>query len=310
MSQLVLYSLGTLITLLAIASAAIASLRAMNPERSYTELVLRIKTWWWIIGVFVVAVAFSRTVSVVVMTLVSFMAFKEFLTLIPTRRADHKVLFWAYLSIPVQYLWVGVGWYGMFAIFIPLFVFLALPMRMVLIGETKGFLQAAGTLHWGLMTTVFAVSHLAFLLNLPATSRQGWPVEGDALFLFVVVLTQFNDVLQYIWGKSFGKHKIVPTVSPNKTVQGFVGGLATTTLLAGVLGPIYTPMDLRYSLLAGVMIGTFGFVGDVVMAAVKRDIGVKDWSDALPGHGGIIDRLNSLTFTAPLFFHYIHFLYF
>ena len=107
------------------------------------------KTWWIIVGVFAVAVLFNRTVSVVVLGFVSFLAFKEYLSLVPTRRADHRVLFWAYLAIPIQFYWVWMAWYGMFILFIPVFVFLFLPMRMILIGETQGFLRAIGTLQWG-----------------------------------------------------------------------------------------------------------------------------------------------------------------
>ena len=136
------------------------------------------------------------------------------------------MLLWAYLAIPVQYLWVGQEWYGMFIIFIPVYVFLFLPMVMVVIGETKDFLRAAGTLHWGMMTTVFSLSHLAFLLVLP---EKGNPVGGGAgLLLYLVFLTQFNDVLQFVWGKTIGRHKIIPKVSPNKTWEGFLGGVCTT----------------------------------------------------------------------------------
>ncbi len=239
---------------------------------SREELKLRVKTWWLIVSVFAAAVAFNRTVSVLVFGFVSFLAFKEYLSLIPLRRADHRVLFWAYLAIPFQYYWVGIGWYGMFLIFIPVYAFLFLPMRMVMIGETKGFLRAAGTLHWGLMTTVFSLSHMAYLLALPDAVN---PAGGSVgLLLYLVFLTEFNDVAQYVWGKTFGKRKVTPTVSPNKTVEGLLGGVATTVALAFLLAPWLTPLTRLESLAAGALIGIAGFVGDVTISAVKRDLGV------------------------------------
>jgi len=294
--------------LLSIASLSSIWLVRAKPERNYTELRLRIKTWWLIVAVFAVAVLFNRTVSVIVLGLVSFLAFKEYVSLVPTRRADHRVLFWAYLAIPIQFYWVWMARYGLFIIFIPVFVFLFLPMRMILIGETQGFLRAIGTLHWGLMITVFGLSHAAFMLVLPAEVNPAGGTMG--LLIYLVFLTEINDVAQYIWGKSFGKRKISPKVSPNKTVAGFLGGVFTTTVLAVLLAPFLTPL-LRYEALgAGLLIGLGGFVGDVTISALKRDIGVKDSGSLLPGHGGILDRLDSLTYTAPLFFHYVYFLHY
>ena len=302
--------LAALLFALALASVFVAVLAYRHPERTYTELKLRVRTWWMIIAVFVVAVAFDRSIGVVIFGLVSFLAFKEFLTLIPTRRADYRVLIWAYLAIPLQYYWVGIGWYGMFIIFIPVYVFLFLPMRMVTIGETSGFLRAAGTLHWGLMTTVFSLSHIAYLLALPDHTGAHGVITGAMLVFFLVVLTELNDVAQYVWGKSLGRRKVIPKVSPGKTVAGLLGGTATTTLLAWLIAPWYTPLLPWQAAAAGAIIGITGFVGDVVMSAIKRDIGVKDSGAMLPGHGGILDRLDSLTFTAPLFFHFVYYLHY
>jgi phosphatidate cytidylyltransferase len=187
-------------------------------------------------------------------------------------------------------------------------VFLFLPMKMVLIGETQGFLRAASTLQWGLMTTVFSLSHVAYLLALPDDRNPAG--GGDALLFYLVFLTQINDVAQYVWGKSFGRHKVIPTVSPNKTFEGLLGGVATTTLLAFVLAPWLTPLTRIESIAAGVLIGVCGFIGDVTVSAIKRDVGVKDSGTLLPGHGGILDRLDSLTYTAPLFFHFIYYLHY
>jgi phosphatidate cytidylyltransferase len=257
--------------------------------------------------IFTFAIAVSQTLSIIFLAFISFLAFKEFLSMIPTRRADRRVIFWAFLAIPAQFYWAAVGWYGMFIIFIPVYMFLLIPSRMVLAGETEGFLKAAGTLHWGLMTTVFSLSHAAYLLALPSDINAA---GGAGLLFFLVFLTQFNDVAQYTWGKLFGKHPVVPKVSPKKTKQGLAGGLATTLLASWAIAPYLTPLSHLEALMAGVLIGLGGFLGDVVISAIKRDIGVKDSGNLIPGHGGIMDRVDSLTFTAPLFFHFLYYLHY
>lgn len=306
--QEVKFAMGGIFGLLVIAQIIVKILARSNPDKDYTELAQRVRTWWLMAGVFVLAMVLSRTVSVVFLAFVSFLALKEFFSLIPTRRADRRVIFWAYVAIPVQFYWVSQGWYGMFIIFIPVYMFLFLPLRMVLLGDTDRFLRSAAQLHWGLMLMVFSISHAAFLLVLRFKGN-AVDLPGPGLLLYLVFLTQANDICQYIWGKLFGKHKIVPLVSPNKTWEGFVGGIATTIAMAALLGPWLTPMDRVQSLIAGAIIGIGGFVGDVNISALKRDIGVKDTSGLLPGHGGILDRIDSLTFTAPLFFHYIYWLF-
>ena len=179
---------------------------------------------------------------------------------------------------------------------------------MVMIGETQAFLHSVASLNWGIMTFVFGMSHVAYLLVLPLANN---PTAGGAgLVLFLVFLTQLNDVAQYCWGRMLGRHKIVPKVSPNKTWEGFLGGVVTTAVLAALLARVLTPMTWRVAALAGIMISCAGFLGDVTISALKRDIGLKDTGNLLPGHGGILDRIDSLTYTAPLFFHFVHYFYY
>ncbi|MDQ6967568.1 MAG: phosphatidate cytidylyltransferase [Mariprofundaceae bacterium] len=304
----VIGALAGIFGLLIIATSIGHALKLKNNKGDYSELLSRIYSWWAMAAIFTLAFMVSRNVSLAFFGLISFLALKEYLSLIPTRRADHRVLFWVYLVIPFQYYWAGIEWFGMFIIFIPVYVFLFLPMRMIIIGETDGFIRAVGTLHWGLMITVFSLSHLAYLLVLPTEVN---PAGGGAgLVLFLVVLTQLNDVFQYVWGKLFGKHKVIPKVSPNKTWEGFIGGVLTTTLLAVLLHTWLTPLNLLEAVLAGLLIGIGGFIGDVTISAFKRDLKVKDTGSLLPGHGGILDRVDSLTYTAPLFFHFIYYLYY
>lgn len=298
-------TIGAILLTLVVASIVMRLFKSLRPDKDWTELKQRITTWWVLVFLFVGALVISRLTSILFLAFVSFLALKEYVSLIPTRRADRRVLFWAYLTIPLQFYWVYLEWYGMFIIFIPVYAYFVLPFRMITIGETEGFLRAVGTLHWGLMLTVFSLSHAAFLSILRLQDDPD-RICGPGLLLFLVTLTQLNDVAQYVWGKSIGRRKIVPKVSPGKTWGGFLGGLATSVLVAGLLGPLLTPLNLPRSLVAGFIIAVAGFVGDLNVSALKRDLGVKDSGTMLPGHGGVLDRLDSLSYTAPLFFHYVY----
>jgi phosphatidate cytidylyltransferase len=300
----VLWFLGLILALLAMATLAVY----LVPAYRQIELQQRMTSWCWMVGIFALVLGLNHSIALFFFGFLSFLAFKEYISLIPTRRADRRVLFWAYLAIVIQYYWISIHWYIMFLIFIPIYAFLFLPMRMVIAGETQGFLKAIGTLHWGLMLTVFSLGHLAYLLMLP---DRGNPIAGSAgLLLYLVFLTEINDIAQYIWGKSFGRHPVTPTVSPNKTWEGLLGGIITTTTLAIAIAPWLTPFDWIHALGIGAIVSCAGFIGDVTISALKRDLGVKDSGSSIPGHGGILDRIDSLTYTAPLFFHFTVYFYF
>lgn len=303
--HLLYYCLGGIFGVLMLATLIIFVLRKCRPQRNWLELQQRVNSWWVIICLFSLAMLSPKWLALTFFGFISFLSLKEYLTLAPTRRSDSMPLLWMYAAIPVQYLWTGMAWYGMFIIFIPVYVFLFLPARMVIAGDTKGFLHSASVMHWGMMTTVFALSHVAYLMTLPGADASA----GALLVFFLVALTELNDIAQYLWGKSLGRIRVTPNVSPNKTLAGLLGGIFTTMLLAAILGPLLTLMSYLHSLGAGLIIGASGFCGDVVMSAIKRDFGVKDSGKLLPGHGGILDRLDSLIYTAPLFFHFYYYFY-
>lgn len=300
------YCLGGIFSILFLATIAILLLQKCRPQQDWVELQQRMNSWWIIVILFSLAMVSPKWLALTFFGLLSFLSLKEYTGLALIRPSPNSPLLWMYAAIPLQYLLIGMSWYGMFLIFIPVYLFLILPARMVAIGNTRGFLHSVSVMHWGMMMTVFALSHVAFLLVLPKEGAR----EGSLLVIFLVALTELNDIAQYLWGKSLGKIKVTPTVSPNKTLAGLLGGIGTTMLLATILGPVLTQMNWLYSLGAGMIIGVGGFCGDVVMSAIKRDAGVKDTGNLLPGHGGILDRLDSLMYTAPLFFHFYYHLYY
>lgn len=304
---------------LSVGSILSIAVQRAKPDRDFTELRSRMRTWWVIVGLFLGSLAWSLTAAISFLGFVSFLALKEFLSMTPTRRADRRVLFYAYLSVIGQYYFAATSWYGMFIMFIPVWMFVWLPTRMWMIGHTDGFLRAAGTLHWALMITVFSLSHAAYLLvfepgdqarlvaEFPSDLGKTYP--GPGLLVFLILVTELNDICQYLWGKTLGSRKVAPTVSPGKTYAGLLGGIFTTVVIAAIVGPRITLLDTQRAIMAGIIIGIAGFAGDLCLSALKRDLKIKDFGATLPGHGGVLDRVDSLIFTAPLFFHFVYFCY-
>ncbi len=298
---------GLVLGILVLSSILVKILEKTSFAAHTQELKLRVKSWWVMAIFFFSAILVNPQITIVFFALMSFWALKEYITIIDTRRADHRALLWAFLCIPIQYYWVISKWYLMFLIFIPVYMFLFIPSRLVLTEQTQGFLASSAKIQWGLWAFVFSISHLAYLSVMPKIG--GTLANGQSLLLFLVIVTQGNDVLQFIWGKSLGRHKILPKVSPNKTSEGFWGGTLSTAFLSLFLR-FLTPFSIVECLFFAYCIAIAGFFGDVVMAAVKRDAGVKDYGQMIPGHGGVLDRLNSLCYTAPIFFHQMAYFYY
>ena len=305
-SPIVRMGLVTLAILL-LATIIVWALRRARPALDLSELSSRVRSWWTMAAIFFGAIVVSDRISLVFFALMSFWALKEFFTLLKTRPADHRALFWAFLAVPVQYWWAFISWYGMFIIFIPVYMFLFLPIRLVLSKEPAGFVMSVSQIHWGLMAFVFGLSHMAYLLSMPAIGHT--QVNGRTLLLFLVFVTEMSDVLQYVWGKLLGKRKVLPTISPKKTWEGLVGGILTTMLLSLAIR-FLTPFSWWETLVVALLISVVGFFGGAVMSAVKRDLGVKDFGALIPGHGGVLDRVDSLCYAAPVFFHYVRYFHY
>jgi phosphatidate cytidylyltransferase len=268
------------------------------------NLVARINAWWAMVALLAIAMFFGRAGAVILFGLLSFAAMREFLTLTAKSRADHYSLAAAFFVVlPVQYYLIWIGWYGLYSIFIPVYAFLFLPIISALRGETENFLTRVSETQWGLMICVFAASHVPALLTLQIPGYEG---KSILLIAFLVVVVQGSDVLQYIFGKLFGRHKIAPVLSPSKTWEGFLGGVLSASVLGALLWWM-TPFALWQAFLVALLITVMGFFGGLVMSAIKRDKGVKDWGHLIAGHGGVVDRLDSVVFSAPIFFHVVRY---
>jgi phosphatidate cytidylyltransferase len=294
--------LAGLIGFLVIASLFGAGLRQARgrDDPAIENLIDRTNAWWVMVVVMGIALIFGITGAVLLYAFCSFAALREFVTLTDTRRADHWALVAAFfLVIPVQYWLIWDDWYGLYSIFIPVYAFLLLPILTALRGEPGRFLSRVAELQWALMICVFCVSHVPALLSLDIPGFAG---RNALLIAFLVVVVQGSDVAQYIWGKMLGRRKIAPNLSPSKTWEGFVGGTATAVALGAGLHWL-TPFSPLQAAGMALIIVLMGFFGGLVMSAIKRDRGVKDWGHLIGGHGGFIDRLDSVIFSAPIFFH-------
>jgi len=297
---------GGLFTLLSLATVTGLALRARGDTPSIRNLNQRIWAWWAMVLVIGLALALGQCGAVALFGLVSFLALREFITLIPTRRADHRALFWAFFVItPLQYLLVATKWYGMMSIFVPVYAFIFMAIRTVLQGDAQDYLSRTSKIQWALMICVYALSHVPALLLIPFP---GGDAVGIKLMLYLLTVVQLSDILQYVFGKLFGRHPVSPKISPNKTVEGLVGGVLSASLVGTMLAPM-TPFSWWQSGVISLLINLLGVYGGLVMSAIKRDQGVKDYGVCLPGHGGILDRVDSLCFSAPVFFHVVRFFF-
>jgi phosphatidate cytidylyltransferase len=271
-----------------------------DAEPTINNLIARIKAWWLLLIVAGGALMAGERVFIVLFALVSLAALREFITLMPTRRADYGALFLSFLVVlPMQYGLIWAGWYGFFVVLIPVYAFLILPIASLVFADTRNFLARTSETQWGLMICVFSLSYVPALLTL---SVPGYPGRAALLVVFLLVVAQSSDVLQYVFGKLFGRHKIAPEISPSKTVEGFIGGVIAATALGASLWRL-TPFNSWQAAAMAFTIALMGFLGGLVMSAIKRDRGVKDWGRLIQGHGGMLDRLDSVAFSAPIFFH-------
>lgn len=303
--------MGGIAALLFIASTIGWVLHARAAQRggsaTIDNLNARIRAWWVMVAVLAACFLLGPTTTVLLFAMASVFALREFVTLTPTRPGDHMPLVACfYIMLPVQYWLIHDGWYGLFAIFLPVYGFLSLPVLMALSGDTEGFLERVTKLQWGVLITVYCISYAPAILML---DTHGSVEQRQLLMIWLLIVVQISDVLQYVFGKLFGKHPIAPRVSPSKTVEGFAGGGLSAVAIGTALYPI-TPLAPLQACAMSAVIVVAGFLGGLSLSAAKRSLGAKDWGSMIEGHGGMLDRLDSVSFAAPVFFHLCRYYFF
>lgn len=274
------------------------------PQGVIDNLNARTNAWWVMIVLIAGAIWLGKAGVIALFGFISFQALREFFSLTHTRRGDHHVLLWSFFFfLPLQYYLIVTNWYGLFSILIPVYAFLLLPISSSLGSDTTRFLERAAKVQWGLMICVYCLSHVPALLTLKIPGYEG---RNVLLIVFLILIAQSSDVFQYVWGKLLGKRKISPAISPSKTIEGLVGGVLTSTAVGASLWWM-TPFNAWQSGLIALTINIMGFFGGFVLSAIKRDRGVKDWGAMIEGHGGMLDRVDSISFSAPIFFHIVRY---
>jgi len=275
-----------------------------NTENPVLETYMtRVQSWWGMVAFIGIAMLMGKVGVTVLFAFASFAALREFLTLTTKAKADHISLALAFFAVlPLQYIFVAMEWSGLYAVFIPVYAFLLLPIVSALRGNANRFLIRVAETQWGLMITVFCVSHVPALINLDIVDY------GDRAILlvtFLVMVVQLGDLLEYFFGRRIGKTKIASGLSP-KTWEGVACGVVCAMLIGALLSWI-TPFGILGAMAMAGMASIVGMFGNLVFAAIKRDRGVKDWSHLIPGQGGFVDQLDSVVFAAPIFYHVTRF---
>ena len=280
-------------------------LKKRHPNsQDVNNLNARIQSWWVMVVVLLFAFWFDRVGAVLLFLGVSFAALREFMTLTYRRRGDHNAIVACfYLLLPLQYYFVLIDWYGMFSAFIPVYAFLMLPIITGFSGDTTHLFDRTAKIQWGAMVTIFCLSHVPAIMNLQI---HGFEDRNILLLIFMMLLVQISDVLQFIFGKLMGKSLIMPALSPTKTVEGTIAGITLSTLLAGGLYWL-TPFSVIQAMAIGFLVCVMGFLGGLVMSGIKHSYGVNDWGRMIGGHGGMLDRVDGLCFAAPIFFHIVRY---
>ncbi len=316
--------LGVILVTLAVSSIIGQYLRRQPSEMVNPALVRRfsqrVNTWWLMAAILTFSIAIHPIGTVVLFALVSFWALREFITMAPTRRGDHRALFWALIVFtPLQYVLIGLerlGWlpkfhfYGLYTIMIPVYASIFVPARIALSGDHKRFLERSAQITSGLLICVYSLSHAPALINLKLTNSDGvaWHGSPVGLFFFFVLLSQLSDIFQWTWGQIAGHRMIAEEVSTSRTWEGFIGG----TLSLGIVGAALwwvTPFTIWEAACMSMVIGVMGMFGSMTMSAIKRDRGVNDYGSLVQGHAGILDRIDTLCFAAPVFFHLTRFFF-
>lgn len=308
-----LWLLGLVLLFLALTYVILVVLRRQSDATVNPAVVdmlsHRIRAWWMMCAILVAGFQLGKPTSMVLFGLVSFWALREFVTMTPTRRGDHRALFWVFFFFtPLQYVLVGLNRQPHFELAIPVFASLFIPARIAFSGDPRRFLERSAKIQVGLLICVYSLSYAPALLHLQLQTMVGgawvdWSQQRNfGLLFYFVLMVQLSDVAQYATGALFGRNVIAPAINASRTWESFVGGIAAAALM-GILFRWATPFGLWQSSCIAMIVSVMGFSGRMVMSAIKRDRGVTDTGTLVHGHPGVLDRIDSICFAAPVFYY-------
>jgi len=273
----------------------------------------KLRVWWTMVAIFVIGSLIHWIGLVVLFSMVSFWALREFISMTPTRRGDHRTLFWIFfIFTPLQYILIGLGdeYYPFYSIMIPVYASLFIPARAAIAGDAKRFLERCAKIQAGLLVCVYSLSHAPALLDLQLVRTGGEPWTGSNvnLLMFFVLIAQLSLTLERVWSKLAGRHVIAPDINASRTWEGVLGAMMSTGVIAALLRWA-TPFFWWEALLMGVVVTAMASMGTLTMSAIKRDRGVTDTGTLVQGHAGILDQIDNICFAAPIFYHVTRFFF-
>jgi phosphatidate cytidylyltransferase len=273
----------------------------------------KLRVWWTMVAIFVIGSLIHWIGLVVLFSMVSFWALREFISMTPTRRGDHRTLFWIFfIFTPLQYILIGLGdeYYPFYSIMIPVYASLFIPARAAIAGDAKRFLERCAKIQAGLLVCVYSLSHAPALLDLQLVRTGGEPWTGSNvnLLMFFVLIAQLSLTLERVWSKLAGSHVIAPDINASRTWEGVLGAMMSTGVIAALLRWA-TPFFWWEALLMGVIVTAMASMGTLTMSAIKRDRGVTDTGTLVQGHAGILDQIDNICFAAPIFYHVTRFFF-
>lgn len=296
---------GTLVRIVALKGAS---------ESVVQSRLHSLRTWWILAGLLAVAVVSGRVGIAILLGTAGVLGLREFIGLVGWSTVGRPTGILVIAVVPLYYLAAVTGQHEIGRTWAPAVFLVSVGGLRSLLGLIEGYIRTTAAMFWGLMLFVYGLSHAYLLLELPGSTEP--PVGPCGWFLFLILLTETNDIMQAVIGRRLGKRRITPRVSPNKSLEGLLGGFSVTIALAILTASTLTNWAhdrssgqwIIIAAIAGALISLSGFLGDINMSGIKRDAGVKDGSTLLPGQGGMIDRIDSLTFTAPVFYYFVRLL--
>jgi len=305
-----LWTIAGMFGLLAVGTTIrVASLRGLTDERTQSHLK-SVRSWWVLLIILAVALMLDKAGVALLLAVAGILALREYMQIIGWKQVGKATAWIVFAMVPIVYLLLLFGYSEIVRTTAPVAILIVLGAVRACLGLVEDFIRTTAAAIWGVMLFVYCLSHAYFLVDLsgfpePWIGNLGW-------FLYLVLLTETNDLAQALIGRPFGRTKIAPRTSPNKSLEGLLGGIAVTTILANCLAPFLTSFmhsswisGVLLSTSSGVLISVFGFLGDLNKSGMKRDVGIKDSGTILPGQGGMIDRVDSLTFSSPVFYYFI-----
>lgn len=269
-----------------------------------------LRSWWAMAIVLSVAMLLEKVGVIALLAVVGTLSLWEFLSILGWKRVGKSTTCVVFGLAAIYYLSLLFGYAEQTQVIAPVAMVLVLGAFRACLGLVEDFIAVTAATVWGMLLFVYCLSHAYFLLALPGLPEP-W-VGNFGWILYLVLLTESNDIAQALIGRQLGRTKIAPVTSPNKSLEGLVGGILVTTVLAVLLAPWLTSLmqnswgtGMFLAASSGTLIAIFGFLGDINKSGIKRDVGIKDSGTLIPGQGGMMDRVDSLTFSAPVFYYFV-----